>query len=211
MCSSDLQVAQSWPLGDGRPSAVVAVTGGGLVPLVAVTGIVGEVAGAALVAALGLAWEPARSARSRTGRAVRTSGGRTVAVAVLVGSAAAAPVAVRQQGVTQALVLLTLVSAYDAGAYLVGVGSSSMWAGPIAGAAAVAALTLGVAAVLVPPFRGISPWVLGGLVAALAPIGPHVATALLGDRGGRAAVLRRLDSMLVLGPAWAVAARLLTG
>ena len=204
------QVAQTWPRTDGRPRAVVAVIGGGLVPLAAVAGALGEVAGVALVAALALAWDPALSAVPWVERTIRTNGVRTLTVAVLVGSAAGGLVAVRQQGLTQALVMLTLVSAYDASAYLVGAGSSSRLAGPVAGVASVAALTIGVAAVLVPPFRGISPWVLGGLVAVLAPAGPHVASALLGDRGGRVAVLRRLDSMLLVGPAWAVAARLLT-
>ena len=40
----------------------------------------------------------------------------------------------------------------------------------------------------------------------LAPFGPPAATLLLGDRGARVRVLRRIDSLLLVGPAWAVTA-----
>jgi hypothetical protein len=63
--------------------------------------------------------------------------------------------------------------------------------------------------VFVPPFSGASPWLLGLLAAALAPFGPLVGTLLLGEREARAPALRRLDSLLVLGPVWAAAALVL--
>jgi hypothetical protein len=55
-------------------------------------------------------------------------------------------------------------------------------------------------------FRGATTWELGGLAAILAPLGPAAATFLLGDRKGPAPALRRLDSLVVLGPVWAVVA-----
>jgi hypothetical protein len=41
-----------------------------------------------------------------------------------------------------------------------------------------------------------------------APAGPYVATLLVGDRTANVAALRRLDSLVVLGPAWALATAL---
>jgi hypothetical protein len=58
----------------------------------------------------------------------------------------------------------------------------------------------------VPKFPPTAPFVLGGLAAVLAPLGPPAATRLLGDRDAKAPALRRLDSLLVVGPVWACAA-----
>ena len=107
------------------------------------------------------------------------------------------------------LVLLTLVGVYDASAYVVGAGATNLWEGPAAGIAFMAAVTLAVAAVFVPPFTGASPWLLGLVAAVCAPIGPIVASLLLGDRARPAQALRRLDSLLVLGPVWSAAALVL--
>jgi hypothetical protein len=63
--------------------------------------------------------------------------------------------------------------------------------------------------VLVPPFDGNSPWILGGLAAVLAPVGPVVASSLTGDRSARVPALRRLDTLIVLGPAWVAATAVL--
>jgi hypothetical protein len=71
----------------------------------------------------------------------------------------------------------------------------------------IGALTLFLAAV--PPFDGNTPWILGGMAAVLAPLGPILARHLIGDRSARVPALRRLDSLILLGPAWAVATALL--
>jgi hypothetical protein len=107
--------------------------------------------------------------------------------------------------------MLMLVLVYDASAYLVGTGAASPWEGPAAGAAFILAITLAVAAVFVPPFRGVTPWVFGFLAAVLAPLGPYAGSALLPEPKSRAPGLRRLDSLLVLGPVWAVLALLVLG
>ena len=127
----------------------------------------------------------------------------TLAVAVPIGLAAAAPVLVRQTGIAAALLLLAMVCAYDAGAYLVGTGASSAWEGPAAGVAALVPLTILAEVVLIPPFAGSEPLFLGLLAAVLAPAGPVAGSALLGDRGAHAPALRRLDSLLLVGPLWA--------
>ncbi len=127
----------------------------------------------------------------------------TLAVGVPVGLAAAALVLVRHTGIAATLLLLAMVCAYDAGAYLVGTGASSPWEGPAAGVAALVPLTIFAEVVLLPPFTGAQPLFLSLLAAVLAPCGPVAASALLGDRDAHAPALRRLDSLLLLGPLWA--------
>jgi hypothetical protein len=112
-------------------------------------------------------------------------------------------VLVRQTGIAPTLLLLALVSVYDAGAYLVGTGAASAWEGPAAGVAALIPVTIFASVVLIPPFSGAEPLLLGVLAAVLAPAGPVAASALLGDRSAHAPALRRLDSLLLLGPLWA--------
>ena len=133
----------------------------------------------------------------------------TVLVALAVGLAAAAPVLLRGLGLAAPLALLAFAAAHDMGAYLVGTGATATWEGPVAGIAAVACVTLFVA-VLVPSFTGAGSFALGVVAGTLAPLGPLAASALLGDRSAPAPALRRLDSLLLMGPVWAwVAAALL--
>jgi len=127
----------------------------------------------------------------------------TLAIGVPIGLAAAAPVLVRHTGIAATILLLAMICAYDAGAYLIGTGASSAWEGPAAGVAALIPLTIFAEVVLVPPFAGAQPLLLGLLAAVLAPAGPVAASALLGDRSAHAPALRRLDSLLLLGPLWA--------
>ena len=127
----------------------------------------------------------------------------TLGIGVPIGLAAAAPVLVRHTGIAPALLLLAMVCAYDAGAYLVGTGAASAWEGPAAGVVTLVPLTIFAAIMLVPPFATGQPLFLGLLSAVLAPCGPVAASALLGDRSGHAPALRRLDSLLLLGPLWA--------
>jgi molybdopterin synthase sulfur carrier subunit len=140
--------------------------------------------------------------RART-RAPSRDVALTLAVGVAIGFAAAGPVLVRQTGISAALLLLAMICAYDAGAYLIGTGASSAWEGPAAGVAALIPITIFAEVVLVPPFAATQPLFLGVLAAVLAPCGPVAASALLGDRSAHAPALRRLDSLLLLGPLWA--------
>jgi hypothetical protein len=99
---------------------------------------------------------------------------------------------------------------YDAAAFVMGTDARWRWEGPIAGMACIGTVTLAVAAIF-PQFKGQTPWELGVLAAVVAPIGPFVAGRLLGrgrDRT-RLPAVRRLDSLVVLGPAWAIAAAVL--
>ena len=198
-----LQVARSAHRAPQRPSPALATAGAGLVPLAAVAGLAGCVSGLALTAGLSLLW-----GRTHGGR---VAGRRTGALAAAFGLAAASPVLVLRHGLAVVLVLLALVAAYDASVYIVGTGASAVWEGPAAGVAAVLSLTLGVAGVLVPPFRGPSPWILGGLTAALAPAGVVAVSRLVADPHAPVQGARRLDSLLLVGPVWAVLAAPLLG
>ncbi|MDQ6615184.1 MAG: hypothetical protein M3083_10635, partial [Actinomycetota bacterium] len=134
---------------------------------------------------------------------------RRVVIVLGPGVAAASLVLARSQGLATGLVLAGMVTVFDSSAYLIGTGAPNHWEGSVAGIASIAALTLFVAAVLVPPFTGASPWLLGGAAAVLAPIGPVVARWVTGDKGAPVPALRRLDSLFLVGPAWAAVVALL--
>jgi hypothetical protein len=127
----------------------------------------------------------------------------TLVAGVPVGLAASAPVLVRHTGIAATILLLAMVCVYDASAYLVGTGAASAWEGPAAGVVALVPLTIFAQIVLIPPFSGSEPLLLGLLAAVLVPCGPLAGSALLGDRSAHAPALRRLDSLLLVGPLWA--------
>jgi hypothetical protein len=192
-----LQACRSWRKRPRQPALQLAVAGAALLPLAAAISAPAMVgtAGAVAIACLFYRPDPRRSAPALT-----------VLVALGVGLAAASPVLVRRLGLVEVIVLLSLVGVYDASAFLVGTGATRPWEGPVAGIAFMFAVTLAAAAVFVPPFDGVAPWLLGALAAGLAPLGPRVAPALLGDPTARVPAVRRLDSLLLLGPLWTAAA-----
>jgi hypothetical protein len=103
-----------------------------------------------------------------------------------------------------AVTLVLLVAAYEVGDYVVGSGASSSVEGPVAGIVAIAATCLLIAVLRVPPFDGAPVFVFGGFAALGCPLGQVVASALLPSADAPAPALRRLDSLLLLGPAWPI-------
>ncbi len=192
-----LQACGSWRKRPRQPVIPLAAAGAALLPLTAAVSL-SVMAGTvvALVIAC-LFWRP---------DAQRSAPALTLIVALPIGLAAASPVLVRRLGLVEVVVLLSLIGVYDASAFLVGTGATRRWEGPAAGIAFMFAVTLAAAAVFVPPFGGVSAWLLGALAAALAPLGPIAGLKLLGDAKARAPALKRLDSLLVLGPLWTAAA-----
>lgn len=184
---------------------VVAVAGGGLTPLVALGG--GEAVArmlpalllGALVGELARQWRrggpPADGAPRQVGRV-----GAGVMLGALAGLAAAAPVLVRGVGLGPTMGLLVMAAAYDAGAYVVGVGAHSRWEGPAAGAVAVVVAGFPLAVFNVFGADGVGNVVLVGAFAVLAPLGPVLARLLTPRRVPP--VLGRLDVVLVAGPIW---------
>jgi molybdopterin synthase sulfur carrier subunit len=177
-------------------SALIAV----VLPAAALFGveIVGATVGGAAVLAFVVAVFFSRGSATRDGTV-------TFAVGVSLGLAAAAPVLLRTDHIEAAFLLLAYAATYDAGAYLVGTGASSVWEGPMAGVAALIPVVILSAVLLVPPFQSGTPIALGLLAAVLAPLGPLVGSAIVGNGESHAPGLRRLDSLIVLGPIWAAA------
>ena len=192
------QVAMVWLARNERPLPAFAAATAAALPLAAVSGVgtMNIVVVVALVATLLARLGAPTKAPSR-------DVALTLVIGLAVGLAAASPVLLRDINVHAPLFLLAIAATYDAGAYLVGTGAASAWEGPVAGIAATIPLTMFAAIVLVPPFGGAAPIVLGALGALLAPFGPLAGSALLGDATATAPALRRLDSLLVLGPVWA--------
>jgi hypothetical protein len=195
-----------WRKRGERPLPAFAAATAAAIPLTAATGLDHMnmvVTGAIVLTLIARMATPTKAA----GRDVAL----TLVIGLSIGTAAAAPVLLRSINISSALYLLACAAIYDAGAYLVGTGASSAWEGPAAGVVAILPLTMAAAVVLVPPFHGGAPLLLGGLAAVLAPFGPLAGSALLGDRTAFAPALRRLDSLLIMGPIWAwCAAALLT-
>jgi hypothetical protein len=104
-----------------------------------------------------------------------------------------------------AVVLLGLVSAYEAGDYIVGSGASNSLEGPLAGITASTLLALPLALILVEPFDAAGV-ILLAFTAVACPLGQIVASAALPGAGAHAPALRRIDTLLILAPLWAAAA-----
>ena len=200
------QATRSWRRTDVRPYRPVAVGGAVVCALAGSAGPLAVVAAAVVAAVAAVTAQQLRfGGRAWDARA-------TIAIAVLTGVGAATPALVADQlGLVPVIVFLASVHIADASAFIVGSGARSRWEGPVAAFAAVAAFAVAVAAVLVPPFRGASPWILGAIAAVAVPAGTVVATTLLGRVEAPVPALRRLDGYLVTGPIWIVAARLLLG
>jgi hypothetical protein len=193
-----MQTARVWRGRNEKPLLSLAAGSAAALPICAIWGlrgmtgaIVGAIVATLLARLFSVTRAPARDV------------GLTLAIGVVIGLAVASVVLLRSVDIQAPLLLLAFAAAYDAGAYLVGTGASSAWEGPAAGVATLIPVTMLSAVILVPPFPDASPLLLGLLAAVLAPCGPLVGSALLGERDASASALRRLDSLLVLAPVWA--------
>jgi len=189
------------PAGVGAAVVVVAAAGGGLA----------VAAAAVFVAVAGPAWVVAERVSGRRPSAARAYAPvPTAALAVVLGVPVACVVLVRgSSGATVTAVLLCCVLLFDASVFIVGTGAANGWEGPAAGIVTIVPLSVIVGSLLSPPFTGSGAWVLGGVAVVTLPMGGPVARRMLGDRAVPAPALGRVDTMLVTGPAWAVAAALL--
>jgi hypothetical protein len=192
------QTARSWRrVGGGANLAVAAAAAAGL-PVA--TALWSRGFGAAVLVAVGASVAVATGPVDR----LLADAGLTVRSWLFVGVAAASMVAVHRVDPAAALALFLLVSAFDTGDYLMGVDTRWPAVGTIAGMAAVAVLSFSFFVVALPPFGGPEVLVFGGAVAVLAPLGQIVASLVLPDGRAVASGLRRLDSLVLTGPAWLV-------
>ncbi len=194
-----VQAGRSWRTRQTHVLAPAAGAGAAVAVLGAAFGIPGAVVGIGAGLGGAAAWATSAGANPVL----------TVACAALPAAAAVPPVLLRStNGLVPAFVLLSFAAVYDAACSVMGAGARWRWEGPVAGMLCIGSVTLGVAAIF-PQFKGLSPWELGVIAAVAAPAGPIVASRILGDHAAKAQALRRLDSLIVLGPAWGIAAALL--
>jgi hypothetical protein len=157
----------------------------------------------ALVVAVGCALAP-DGARLPGGDG-RVAAVGILALAVVPAVAGASVVLVRSQSVVAAVVLIVVASAYEVGDYIVGSGASNPLEGPLAGITTTSLVALPLALILVEPYdaAGVS---LLAFAAAACPFGQIIASAVLPGAGAYAPALRRIDTLLLLGPVWVAAA-----
>lgn len=156
------------------------------------------------VASLSAARAARRAARHRPGGAV--AGGVALSVVAPV-AAGIGVVAAGLEGSEIVVLLLVAALLWDLANAVMGTGATGGILGAVAGAVTLAVLATIMEAVLTPPF-GHDAWaVLPALVAVLAPLAVSA-----GGRcaPGRVPAFRRLDSLALSAPAWAVGAALLT-
>lgn len=182
------------------PRRLPAALGGASLPLAAAAGLDTLAAALPAVVVVLLVQRLCTSAYQPAPASAAADAALAVAAATGAGLAAAAPVLAHEFGAQAAVVVLLLVYAYDAGDFLVGSGSATAWEGPAAGIAAVAVATFAISVVPLEPVDASAALALGALTCVLAPMGPPAASLLIGDGRRPARYLRRLDSLLVLGP-----------
>ncbi|MHB8506703.1 MAG: hypothetical protein ACYDEN_13465, partial [Acidimicrobiales bacterium] len=196
---------------------LVAAAGACVAPLLAVAdpGVAGA-AVAASAAGAGLTSAGLTSAGltaaglTAAGRSAGQAGGSAGATALAgrLAFAVAAPalagvglVAATRQGTELALVLVVAVVLWDLANRVMGTGSAGGALGAVTGAVTLAPLAVVMESVLAPPFVGPAWAALPGMVAVLAPLG-----VVLGHRGapGHVPAFRRLESLALSAPAWAI-------
>lgn len=126
----------------------------------------------------------------------------TIVTAWLVPTLAAGSVTIaadRELGA--AVILVWLVAMFDAGVYLVGAETGSRWNGLVAGILGAIAVVYTATQLAVPPLEPAAMWRFAALAAVTLPLGPALCR-YLGCSDGWA--VRRLDALLVTGPAWAL-------
>lgn len=195
------QTVAAWRQHGQRPDRWVAIGAAALLPVAAAAG--NSMLGLTLICLAAAAVVQGYANRSkRSSPAV--DAGFTVQCGLFPGLAAAALVTSYRFDTGLAVGLVVLAAAYDAGDYLVGSGSSNRFEGPVAALAAMMCCTFTLSVLGVAPFEVPGGFGYGALAAALAICGPLLASATLPTVDAPAAALRRIDSLLLLAPAWAI-------
>jgi hypothetical protein len=195
------QAARCWrQRRPNRPDPVLAAGVAALLPLAA--SVSTAALGLAVLVAVGLTIvrsgvEPRRAVPNAA---------RTLQCGLWVGGAAAGMVCTHRFEPFAALALLLAVSAYETGDYLIGSGARNAVEGPIAGMLAVFVVQFAVSAVGLPPFQVDNGLLFAVIAAVLCPLGQLLGSLVLPTAGAPASAVRRLDSLLLLAPVWAVAA-----
>lgn len=115
----------------------------------------------------------------------------------------------RHESATLALGLVAATLAYDLGAFVMGDSrrASGGLLGVGSGVASVAVVAVFCAAIMDPPFAGVRPVIVFAGIALLAPVGVWLCDSAM--RGEHLPATRRLDSLVLTAPFWALASALL--
>lgn len=151
----------------------------------------------AVIAVLATASNPER------GRKPLPRAGQIVMAAGICGGAAASLVLLAEYEIGAIIVLLVFVMAYDASDFVVGSGAGNAVEGPVAGMIFIAATAAIAAGLRTPPWGGVDIWSFAVLAMVACPAGQILASAMLPQANAHAPALRRLDTYLIVAPAWA--------
>lgn len=200
-----LQTARCWRRQRAHPDRTVA--GVGAVAMVAASAITTGLLGIAILGTVAAAIFVAQSeaALSKRRRSWVVDAATTVRCALFPGFAAACIVITARFELGAAIALVLLAAAYETGDYIIGSGAANPYEGPVAGATAIIVVTFAITALGVKPLTFPTSFALGAMACVLCPVGQLIASAVLPSVTAPASALRRLDSLLVLAPAWALA------
>jgi hypothetical protein len=199
-----LQTAREWRKSGARPHRPLAGAGA------AVIGLAGAVStalvGVAILGFVGAALFVAFSAAAASPRKAHpmNAAAFTIRSGLFVGFAASCVAITARYSLTAVVGLVFIVAAYEIGDYVVGSGARNPFEGPVAGATAIVVTTFAITAIGLKPFVFPGSFALAALAATLCPAGQVLASAILPKVDAPAGALRRIDSLLLLAPAWAL-------
>lgn len=195
-----MQVVDAWHEVRGGADRWVAALGASALPVLATLGV--RPLGAGLLS-LVLAAVVVATQRSERQMSLVAAAGHTVLAAGLCGGSTAALVLLADYEIGAVIILIVFLMVYDASDYVVGSGSNNGFEGPVAGGLFIVAVGAVFAVTDAPPFRGVDIWSFATLAVLACPAGQILASAMLPNAAARAPALRRLDSLLLVAPAWA--------
>ena len=196
------EIVDAWHGERASGDRIVATFGASLLAVAATFGARSLGAGLLALVVAGVVAALARPAAERDMPAM-SAAGLTVGAAAVCGGAAGSLVLLANYEIGAVIILITYLMVYDASDYIVGSGSSNGIEGPLAGGLFICATTMFLAVIAVPPFRGVDIWNFAGLAVFAIPAGQVLASALLPTPDADAPALRRIDSLLIVAPAWA--------
>ncbi len=195
-----LQVVDAWHTVRTGADRWVAALGASCLPVLATMGV--RPLGAALLGIVVVAIAAAAQGHEQE-MPLLAAAGHTVLAAGVCGGSVAALVLLADYEIGAVIVLLVFLMVYDASDYLVGSGATNGVEGPVAGGVFIAAVTALFVVTKVPPFHGVDIVSFAMLAIVACPAGQLLASAMLPRADARAPALRRLDSLLIVAPAWA--------
>jgi hypothetical protein len=199
-----LQTARAWRKAGARPHRPLA--GGGALAIGMAGAVSTQLVGFVILGFVGVAVFVAFSAAAASRRRGNPldDAGFTIRCGLFAGFAASCMAITARYSLTAVVGLVLIVAAYEVGDYLIGSGARNPFEGPVAGATAIVVTTFAITAIGLKPFVFPGSFALAALAATLCPAGQVLASAILPKVDAPASALRRIDSLLLLAPAWAL-------